>query len=74
MSSVDKLAVMLECHVMPGRLGDAMELAFAIEDLIDAKIYAAMRVPADGPLVVTPEGDQGPTERLSSSANEGQGK
>lgn len=38
MTKVEELATVLEAHVMPGRIGDAMDLATAIDELIKQRV------------------------------------
>lgn len=46
MTQVEELAKALEAHVMPGRIGDAMDLAMSIDALITQRVVEAIeRIP-----------------------------
>lgn len=44
MTSVDELAQTLEAHVMPGRIGDATDLAMVLDGFIAERVAECLRL------------------------------
>lgn len=44
MTQVDELAKTLEAHLMPGRIGDAMDLAMVLDGFITERVAECLRM------------------------------
>jgi hypothetical protein len=44
MTSVDELAQTLETHLMPGRIGDAVDLAMVLDSYIAERVAECLRL------------------------------
>jgi hypothetical protein len=44
MTEVDELAKTLETHLMPGRIGDAVDLAMVLDSYITERVAECLRV------------------------------